>query len=181
MGMLNGVHSPCCSLSFEKSFATHWAQPRPLRIFYLLRWGKKKSFSWVFQRFCCRMLFCFHMVSILTWLLTSVKVRWYTCCFVVFFSWEQTGCVFRFATKYCCSWQQQDKVKNPRNSEMFIDAWCKCFVYFVTAGGGYSHSQAEFPLPWTDVLGQCALVFRYSDFLALHQEGLVWLWVRQVC
>lgn len=63
---------------------------------------------------------------------------------------------------------------------MFIDAQCKCFVYVVTADGHCSHSQAEFPLPWTDVLGQSALVFRYLDFLDLDQEGLAWLWVRQV-
>lgn len=46
-------------------------------------------------------------------------------------------------------------------------------MYFVTADGDCSHSQAEFVLPWTDVLGQCALGFRYFDFLALDQEGLV--------
>lgn len=43
---------------------------------------------------------------------------------------------------------------------------------FMTADGDCSHSQAEFSLPWTDVLGQYALVFRYSDLLALDQEAL---------
>lgn len=45
-------------------------------------------------------------------------------------------------------------------------------MYFVTADGDCSRSQAEFALPWSDVLGQCALGFRYIEFLALGLEGL---------
>lgn len=68
--------------------------------------------------------------------------------------------------------RQSKKIINPQNSEMFIDAQCKYFMYFVTADGDCSHSQADFPFPRTDGLGQCALIFRYVDFLILDQEGL---------
>lgn len=46
---------------------------------------------------------------------------------------------------------------------------------FVTTREDGSHGCAEFPLPWTDELAECTLVFKYVHLLALYQERICYL------
>lgn len=85
------------------------------------------------------------------------KVRQYTC-FVVF-SHEQTGCVFRFATRYDWDWQQEDKkihkpvksllMHNVHNVNAFCPLWQLMEIAVTAKLNLHFHGQMSWhSVPW---------------------------------